>query len=139
MKQATVRAPLLPVNKSATGDLPTKWSFTASDGRVDRVGDVIDVAGIKLADFLGNPIWHFMHDYGLPVGMAPNTYKAGGKLKSVLELGVGIFPYAEPLQRALAGGMIRACSVGFDPINWTYVKARDGIDFHEISLRKFPP
>jgi phage head maturation protease len=77
-----------------------------------------------------------MHDYDLPVGMAPQTWKAGGKLKSVLELGVGVFPYAEVLQRALAAGMIRACSVGFDPIRWTYNKARDGVDFHEISLRE---
>ena len=32
--------------------------------------------------------------------------------------------------------MIRACSVGFDPIKWSYNKFRDGIDFHEISLRE---
>ena len=68
--------------------------------------------------------------------MAPNTYKAGGKLKSTLELGIDVFPYAAVLQRALAAGMIRACSVGFDPIRWSYNKSRDGIDFHEISLRE---
>jgi hypothetical protein len=68
--------------------------------------------------------------------MAPNTYKQNGKLKSTLELGLGVFPYAETLQRALSAGMIRACSIGFDPLRWQYNKSRDGIDFHEISLRE---
>ena len=136
-QQRLIRGELLPINKSATTEsLPTKWSFTASDGKVDRVGDIIDVRGIRLAEFSANPIWHFQHDYDRPVGMAPNTYKAGGKLKSTLELGIDVFPYAAVLQRALAAGMIRACSVGFDPIRWSYNKSRDGIDFHEISLRE---
>ena len=74
--------------------------------------------------------------YSDDLRLAPNTFKAAGKLKSTLKLGIGIFPYAEVLQRALAAGMIRACSVGFDPIRWTYNKSRDGVDFHEISLRE---
>jgi phage head maturation protease len=34
----------------------------------------------------------------------------------------------------LTSGFLKACSIGFQPIKWTYNKARDGIDFAEISL-----
>ncbi|MGO8840915.1 MAG: HK97 family phage prohead protease [Methyloceanibacter sp.] len=124
-----------PVVKSAPdGDLPTKWRFTASDGKVDRVGDVVSISGIHLKDFLANPIWHHQHNYTKPIGRSIVTEKVGGKLKSTLELAVGILPDADALQRMLGAGVISACSIGFDPVRWTYNKARDGIDFHEISL-----
>jgi hypothetical protein len=127
-------APLDDVKKNSAGDMPTRWRFTASDGKVDRVGDVISVAGIALDDYRANPIWHYGHDFSMPVGMAPDTSKQAGNLKSTLDLGIGIFPYAEVLQRALVAGFCRACSVGFEPKRWSYNKERDGVDFYEINL-----
>lgn len=134
LRHYTAETQLLPSNKSASLDAPLKWKFTASDGTVDRVGDIVSVVGINLKNYVRNPIWHFGHDHKLPVGMAPNTYKEGGKLKSVLELGVGVYPYAETLQNALVKGMCRACSISFLPLKWSYAKERDGINFAEIDL-----
>ena len=38
------------------------------------------------------------------------------------------------MQKGLAAGQIRACSIGFLPLRWDYNKSRDGVDFHEIML-----
>ena len=121
--------------EQAAGKL-TSWSFTASDGRVDRAGDVIAIAGIDLDAYLQNPIWHHSHNYDWPIGRSASIEKVGGKLKSVLELGIGVFPMAATVQKMLVSKMLSACSIGFDPITWSYNKARDGIDFSEISLRE---
>ena len=124
------------VSKFATdSELPTKWSFTASDGRVDRDFDIVSVAGIRLDEFAKNPLWHWQHFYHQPIGVSPKTFKEGGKLKSVLELGIGVYePHASMVQKGLASGQIRACSIGFLPLLWDYNKSRDGVDFHEIML-----
>ena len=133
---AQIRTQQIKVNKFATdSELPTKWSFTASDGKVDRDFDVISVAGIRLDEFRKNPLWHWQHDYRQPIGVSPNTYREGGKLKSTLELGIDIYePHASMVQKGLASGQIRACSIGFLPLHWDYNKSRDGVDFHEIML-----
>ena len=54
------------VSKFATDSefpLQSKWSFTASDGKVDRDFDIVSVAGIKLDEFAKNPLWHWQHLY----------------------------------------------------------------------------
>jgi HK97 family phage prohead protease len=124
------------VNKFATdSEFPLKWSFTASDGKVDRDHDIVSVAGIRLDEFAKNPLWHWQHNYRQPIGVSPKTYRENGKLKSVLELGIGIYePDASMVQKGLASGQIRACSIGFMPLRWDFNKSRDGVDFHEIML-----
>jgi hypothetical protein len=78
---------LPPVTKAAS-DAPVRWSFTASDGRPDRVGDIVSIQGIDLDSYRANPAWFHQHDYSLPIGRSASINKVGGKLKSVLELGI---------------------------------------------------
>ena len=97
--------------------------------------NIVSVAGIRLDEFAKNPLWHWQHNYRQPIGVSPKTYRENGKLKSVLELGIGIYePDASMVQKGLASGQIRACSIGFMPLRWDFNKSRDGVDFHEIML-----
>src|SRR5262245_39279346 len=74
-------------------DMPTKWRFVASDGKYDQVNDLVAVDGISLREFNANPIWHWMHDFSLPIGRGLDTEKREGQLLSTLELGLGVYPY----------------------------------------------
>ena len=38
------------------------------------------------------------------------------------------------VQKGLASGQIRACSIGFLPLSWDYNESRDGVDFHSVVL-----
>jgi hypothetical protein len=40
------------------------------------------------------------------------------------------------VQKMLVSKMCSACSIGFDPVSWSYNRTRDGIDFHAVSLRE---
>ena len=131
---ARTRTQQIKVSKFATdSELPTKWSFTASDGKVDRDFDIVSVAGIKLDEFAKNPLWHWQHLYHQPIGVSPKTFKEGGKLKSVSEPGIGVY---EPTPRWCRGLSLRpkqaytwlpALALGLH-------KSRDGVDFDEMML-----
>jgi hypothetical protein len=122
-----------PTTKAADG-LPTRWNYIASDGRPDRVNDIVNIAGIDLTQFRHAPTWHVQHDWRRPIGSSVTTDKTGGKLTGVMELAPQVFPDAVPIQKALADGHMRGVSIGFTPTRWTYNKSRDGIDFHETML-----
>jgi hypothetical protein len=123
-----------PTTIKAADGLPLRWNYIASDGKPDRVKDIVHIAGIDLTEFRMAPTWHVQHDWRRPIGSSVTTEKTGGKLHGVMELAPQIYPDAVPLQDALAKGHSRGVSIGFEPTRWTYNKARDGVDFHEIKL-----
>src|SRR5262245_15862204 len=79
------------VGKFASDDAATNGRFIASDGKYDRVNDLVDVAGINTKEHAANPIWHWMHQLDTPIGMEP-AEKRNGRLESTLELGLGVYP-----------------------------------------------
>jgi HK97 family phage prohead protease len=118
-------------------DMPTRWQFTASDGTKDRAGDVVLVEGIKLDAYHKNPVWTWQHDYSRPIGRSIKTWKENGKLKSIVELAVGLLPDADMVQNMLVKKMLSACSISFTPIKWRPMKdGSDGILFSEIDLQE---
>jgi hypothetical protein len=124
-----------PTTVKAADGLPLRWNYIASDqSKPDRVHDIVHIAGIDLSEFRKSPTWHLQHDWRRPIGSSLTTEKSGGKLVGVMELAPQIYPDAVPLQDALAKGHSRGVSIGFTPVKWTYSKARDGVDFHEIML-----
>jgi HK97 family phage prohead protease len=117
--------------------LQTRWNFTASTGAADRVGDLVEVAGIQLADYraAGSP-WHWQHDFSRPLGRSVEIDKVGGKLVGTVEFGVGTFePDATMAAKAVSSNMVRGVSIGFRPIKWTPMKdAQGALHFHEVDL-----
>jgi HK97 family phage prohead protease len=117
--------------------IQTRWNFIGSTGKADRVGDVVVVAGIKLADYraAGSP-WHWHHDFGRPIGRSVEIDTTGGKLGGIVEFGVGVFePDATMAAKAVSTGMVKGVSIGFRPLRWSPMKdASAALHFHEVDL-----
>lgn len=67
--------------------------------------------GIKLDAYHKNPVWTWQHDYNRPIGRSIKTWKENGKLKSIVELAVGLMPDADMVQNLLVKKMLSACSI----------------------------
>lgn len=91
--------------------------FIMSDATVDRMGDIIEPDGWKLASFKKNPIALFGHDSKLPIGNWKNVRVEDGKLKGHLQFAdEGTSPLIDTLRKLVDQKIIRAVSVGFKPI-----------------------
>jgi HK97 family phage prohead protease len=123
----------------AATDGSRKIRFVFSDGSVDRAGDSIDPAGWDIASFLKNPVALWAHDsYSPPIGRASNVGPAGGKLMGDIEfMPPEISAFADSVYRMVQGGYVKAVSVGFIPLEYSFVNEQDrpfGIDFKRQEL-----
>jgi HK97 family phage prohead protease len=115
-------------------------SFVFSDGSVDRMGDTVDPAGWVLDDFLRNPVALWAHDsYSPPIGRARDVRSDGARLLGDVEfIPADTYPFAETVFRLVAGGWLNAVSVGFLPLEYSFVENDPergwGIDFKRQQL-----
>lgn len=96
--------------------------FVASEESEDRVGDIISAGGWDLSNFKKNPVWMFVHNYGVaPLGTVPKIWVEGKQLLNTVN-----WDDADELARFIKGkyerGIMRAVSVGFRPLEF---KARE--------------
>jgi HK97 family phage prohead protease len=92
------------------------YEFCASDESVDRMGDIIRVAGWELANYKRNPIVLFQHQSSNPVGISTKVWLDGKKLMARVKLAAeGTSPFIDTLRKLLAQKIVRAVSVGFMP------------------------
>jgi len=113
--------------------------FIFSDGTVDRSGDSINPDGWQVDSFMKNPVALWAHDStSMPIGRASNISVSGGKLRGDIEfMPREINELADNVYQAVKGGWLKAVSVGFVPLNWSYSKEKDrpfGIDFNKQEL-----
>jgi HK97 family phage prohead protease len=133
------------VQRLATGDATEvegksrTLRFCFSDGSVDRAGDRIDPKGWELDAFNKNPVALWAHDsWSPPIGRASGVGPIGKRLMGDIEFaGAEIYPFADTIYLLSKGGFINAVSVGFNPLEWTFVNDADrpyGIDFKRQEL-----
>jgi len=113
--------------------------FCFSDGSVDRMGDTIDPNGWDTVDFLNNPVALWAHDSSAPpIGGASNLAVEAGRLMGDIEFAsADVYPFADTIYRLVRGKFLRAVSVGFIPLEYSFVEDKDrpwGIDFKRQSL-----
>ena len=101
-------------------DKPVRYRMTMSTSDVDKAGDIVDQGTWELDDFKRNPIAPWAHSsWSLPVGRWHEVGVSGGSLTGLLEPFVPSTPTVHPTAAAvaelLAGGFVRAVSVGFIP------------------------
>jgi len=90
--------------------------FIASTAQVDRYGDIIEVAGWELDDWLKVPVILYGHDYGgFPIGQGIGAIKdpLRGLVIQAKFATAAENPDADIAYRLALGGYIRAVSVGF--------------------------
>jgi HK97 family phage prohead protease len=110
-----------------------------SDGSVDRMGDTLSASGWQLADYKRNPVILFGHDASSPpIGRASNIRVEGDRLMGDVEFAsAAVYPFADQIYRLLRARFLNACSVGFQPLKWSFSRDPDrpyGIDFEKNSL-----
>jgi HK97 family phage prohead protease len=114
--------------------------FTISTGIVDRDQDTINADGWKLENYLKNPVVLWAHDYhALPVAKAIAVWVENAKLMSKAQFTPrDLNPFGHMVYQMYLQGFLKATSVGFDPLKWSFNEARSwGVDFLEQELLEF--
>lgn len=134
---AVQRLSTLP-SMSVDGETRTR-RFCFSDGTVDRMGDRINPDGWELGDFLANPVALWAHDSNAPpIGRAKNVGPENGRLMGDIEfIPPETYAFGDTIYRMYEGGYLRAVSVGFNPLEYSFVEDKNrpwGIDFKRQEL-----
>lgn len=117
--------------------------FVMSSESVDRYGDIVRQDGIKTDDFLRNPVALAYHDHRAPIGWWKDLQKVNGRPKrteGVLALHPsGTTDSVDEVDRLLAATAIKACSIGFMPLDAEWIVDAEGrntwgLDFIESAL-----
>jgi len=125
-------------HKIRKGD-DARYTFTISTGSVDRDSDTIDPNGWRLDNYRKNPVVLFGHESRQPpIGRADSVEVRSGALKAdVVFPEPGTYPLADTVRGLVDQDILRATSVGFLPIKWTFDEERRGTDFLEQELFEF--
>jgi hypothetical protein len=123
--------------------------FIASTGAVDRDGDTIDPAGWELQNFNKAGVFLWAHSRELPpIGDPFATFAEGNALKTRVRFAPPDMPhpldsprggegFAHSIMRMYDERLLKAVSVGFLPIEWTFNEERGGfmpMDFKRQEL-----
>ena len=110
---------LCAIKNFGVGVGPRQFRCVASDGSLDRMGDVLDPFGAQLANFKRNPVVLAQHDQGAPIARCVSIGVEGNQVLALVEFPPeGISPKADEYCRLVKAGIISAVSVGFIPIEW---------------------
>jgi HK97 family phage prohead protease len=120
------------------------FRFVFSDSGTDRDGDRLNAAGWDTREFEANPIVLFQHDANSPIGKASDLRIADNKLTGNITFAET--ELADTIYQLVAGGFLKAVSVGFSPIDYTFADdpdRRGGVDYHaqkllEVSIVSIP-
>lgn len=122
-------------------DVPNRIvEFTISTASVDRQSDTIDVTGWDLANYSQNPVVLFAHDqWNPPIAQALATWIESNALKSRAQfVEREISPFAYMIFQLYVGRYMRATSVGFRPLEYSFAEDRKwGINFIRQELLEY--
>jgi HK97 family phage prohead protease len=112
------------------------YRFVISTQNPDRDKDVIHVDGWRFENYNKNPVVLFGHNYrALPVATGSPPSVEGEKVLSNADFAASrVDAFAETVRQYVKAKVLRASSVGFDPLKWMYNEERRGYDFVEQEL-----
>ena len=88
-----------------------------STGEVDRMGDIIEQAGIKLDAFRRSPTILWQHDADHPIAKALSVNVEGGKLVALVQFpDAGVSAKSDEVYGLIKAGVINSTSIGFVPL-----------------------
>jgi HK97 family phage prohead protease len=133
-----------PVLKAGHQSQDNPLDFVLSSEDVDRMGDSIKMDGIDLTHFRKNPVALFSHDHSSIVGVWENLRVVGKQLLGTLKLAKpGTSDLIDTVTSLIDQRILKAVSVGFQPIEAEPRKSGEGYNFtrmalHEVSLCAVP-
>ena len=114
---------------------PNRSRFVAATNQLARDGHVLEPKGMSIENFLRSGTILFDHDPATPVGSpAAASLNADGNLEVEVEWApTGISADADKIRGLVTAGVLRAGSVGFDPLD---AEGRDGGPFCARATRR---
>ena len=111
-------------------------TFVASTGSPDRMGDIIEQDGWLLKNYRKNPVHLFAHNSrGLPIGTGLPIRVDGDRLvQTVKYTPVTGFDLPQVVFELVDAGVLRGISVGFLPIEFSFIEGGAGRRFTKIEL-----
>jgi len=105
--------------------------FTVTMSVPDRERDVVESSGADLENFRRNPVIQWAHMYSqLPIGRAVEILPGPTSIQMVIEFATAdLNPMADQVYRLIKAGFLRACSIGFRPLEWAYDETRKGYNY----------
>jgi HK97 family phage prohead protease len=89
----------------------------ASDGTLDRMGDILEPNGVQLANYRKNPIVLAQHDSNQPIARCESIAIADDKVVALIDFPLeGTSSRSDEYLRLMKAGIIAAVSVGFIPL-----------------------
>ena len=130
------------IEKGASSDFD--GTFVLNEESPDRVGDVIAVKGWELENFRRNNIALWMHDHEKPIGTWENVRVKGKQL--IGDLRLGSTNLAKMAKSLIDEGILKAVSVGFQPLDYEPMDEKDpygawhikSAELYEISVVSVP-
>ena len=107
-----------------------------STSEPDRAGDVVVPSGMRnLDEFMRNPVVLWAHQRTLPpVGVCRRLEIQGDRIVAETQFAKGV-PFAEDVFRLYEQGILRAWSIGFEPVRVT--PQRRGLRYDEWNLLEY--
>lgn len=135
------------VKNLGEGDESRTVRYRISTPQIDRHGDTLAPLGCKWDNYLLNPVILWAHQQSaLPIGGGSNPSKdANGVELDKTFFEPELLEFADKVFQMVKRGILNACSVGFDPINWEWADLRDetrgffDIDYLEWDLCESSP
>ena len=107
--------------------------YIVTDETVDRYGDIVRASGAQLDNYLKNPMMFYNHNYHTPIGNAVQT-NVDRKLKQVTSWGLFMDDsidktgLSDVIFRMSSSGFLKACSIGFMPLEAIFPKSQEEAD-----------
>lgn len=96
------------------------FEATINTADKDRVGDIVMPTGMKIENYMKNPVVPWAHDYSAPpvakalmVGLQDTALVAKFTFPDP-----GVYDFADTIRKLWAGGFLNAVSIGFIPLKW---------------------
>jgi HK97 family phage prohead protease len=122
------------IHRSVRASGGTGMTFILSTEDVDRMNDVIRVAGWRLENFRRSPVALFNHNKDAPIGTWKDVRVESNALRGKLELAPEGIPRVDEIRKLISAGVLNSTSVGFRPIRSRRREDADGIEFLEQEL-----
>jgi HK97 family phage prohead protease len=107
----------------------------ASDGTVDRMGDILVPWGVDLSNFKRNPIVLAQHDSGQPIARCASIGVEGDAVVALIDFpAAGVSSRSDEYLRLMKAGILGAVSVGFLPLKQEPIGNTGGWKFTQWEL-----
>jgi HK97 family phage prohead protease len=106
---------VMPAQVSALGEDQVEVVISTSE--IARDGHILVPTGARLQNYRRNPIWLWAHDPREPIGRSTEIMIEADKIRSLVQFApLGISAQADKIRGLVKSEIVRAISVGFDPI-----------------------